>query len=285
MKSMKRAWSLYKHHFGGLLLMTFIMTLISCSCLVPLLAVKAGTTAAIEGGFLSLVIFVCIVMPARQNAARVMLALDRTDVLYIPGLTDTENYPKKVALGLKTLLCMLLWSLPLIVAVGYALYAIMGDPAVTGMDGFTLIRKIMALGGGDIMKGAKLLVIGYVLTLVPIVVGLGFHSGRRHFAAMRKKTCGRLSVFGVWIISLLTFVPFGAVAGTVAVDYLKKVIESVSNIMKSGLSLPPLTGNVYLILAAAVVLLLPLYPLRSLMVACKVHDVADPKWPDVEENN
>ena len=119
----------------------------------------------------------------------------------------------------------------------------------------------------------NLVVMLYLLTLVPLIIGLGFHSGTRHREALGngKMIRGhRGQVLGCWIVGLVTLIPFLAAAGWICSDYVHQLMNALSNIGMGSLSLPPLDSRAWLMGVALVVLLLPLIPLKQLITACQV---------------
>lgn len=269
----KNAWRAYRAHPLDTFLFLLLELVLRLMVLAPLVLLSAEETRA--GAALSAVLFVLIVPPARQNAAEVMRDALYGGRLFTPALVSCRKYGKKFVAGLKQTLLMLLWGAPLFLGVGLAVSAFKGL-----IDGFTLLRTISSLGGGNTVNGIKLLTALYALTLVPLLVGFAFHSGRRHAAACGNAALARYHRGGVmlaWLTSLAALLPFAAVAGATGMGYASALMQAVKNLGQGRFSLPPLDRNVYLIAAAAVVLLLPAIPLKQLVSAAYVDGLAERK--------
>ncbi len=278
-----RAWQTYRRHFGPLMLMLLIEIILRLMVCVPLLFLATAQTRALA--LLCLPMFVLIVLPARSNAATAYVALQETGRLPLTQLVSFDHYGKKVAQGLKRTGLMLLWALPFLAVTGGALYLYKAEaiPGVT--DTFSLLQKLLNLGrsgaaafffGGIssiTVRGVLMLVLLYLLTLVPLIIGLGFHSGTRHGEALGngKMIHGhRGQVLGCWLVGLVTLLPFLAAAGWICSDYVHQLMNALSNIGMGSLSLPPLDSRAWLMGVALVVLLLPLIPFKQLLAACRV---------------
>ena len=247
----------------------------------PLLFLAAQETRALA--LLTLPLFVLIVLPARQNAAQVMARLHQGYGFDLMGFVSFENYGKKLLRGLKTTLLMLLWALPFIAATGFLAF-VYGGKTIEGVtDTFTVLRTVINLGNHNLVKtllpvsdtatirGVMAIIVMYLLTALPILLGWAFHSGSRHAAALGVKLTGRGHVMGVWFLSLVTLVPFIVTAGAISMGFLKQLLGALSAIGQGSFSLPPLEKNMWLLVAAFVVLLLPLIPFKQLLPAACVH--------------
>lgn len=77
----------------------------------------------------------------------------------------------------------------------------------------------------------------------------------------------RGQLFVLNLLGALTFVPFGVVVAIITHGYASQLIQALSGLTSGSMSLPPLTGNLWLVGAAFVVLFLPLLPFKSLLPA------------------
>lgn len=269
----KNAWRAYRAHPLDaflFLLLELVLRLMACA---PLLLLAAEETRL--GAALSVLLFVLIVPPARQNAAEVMRDALHGGRLFTPALVSCRAYGRKLAAGVNQTLLMLLWGAPLLAGVGLAVYAFKGL-----IDGFTLLRTISSLGGGSTENGIKLLAVLYALTLLPLAIGFAFHSGRRHAVACGDAALARRHRGGVmlaWLTALAALLPFVVAAGTVCMGYVSALMQAVKSLGQGRFSLPPLDRNVYLVAAAVVVLLLPAIPLKQLVSAAYVDGLAERK--------
>ena len=261
----RKAWAVYRRHWGALMLTLLLELVLRAIALTPLLFLATAQVRFLA--LLSIPLWVLIVLPARQNAAIAMRAmLEADESPFSIALVSPEHYAAKVLRGLLATLRMLVWCVPLIAGVILALWATHGS-----MDGFTLYREIRNVGGGNAMDGMKLILIGYALTLIPLLLGCAFHCGARHAEAMGqpRATRGRhFKLILLWLSSLTTFVPFLAATALVGASYVRSVVEAVKLFFSTfALSLPGPGTTVILVAAFAVVLLLPLIPLHSLIPA------------------
>lgn len=272
-----RAWKLYTGRFGEMMMFILLETVLRLIVLAPLLFLANKVTQPLA--LISLPLFVLIVLPARQCAAEVMQRAIRGESLFSVRLCVTDHYWQKVLAGLKQGGLLVIWALPFIAATAYALKLFYGEAVVGQTDVFSLMMAVSNLGGGDIVTGVIYVMLMYVGLFLPFLAGCAWHSGRRHERALGKRRLIRGHRGGVvltWLVSALTLAPFAAVAGTVSMGYLRQLVTAVSN-LAGGLVLPPLDQNIYIVLAAFVVLVLPLLPLKSLMTACYVHGLWEGK--------
>ena len=267
-----KAWSVYRRHFKGLMLTLLLGLVLRCVALTPLLFLSAPQTRYLA--LLCVPLWLLIVLPARQNAAIAMQATLETDESpFSVALISSDDYKAKLLRGLTATLRMLLWFLPLIAGVILALWAFYGS-----VDGFTMIRMISRLGGG-IKQGIQRILIIYLLTLIPPLLGCAFHCGTRHGAALGRPKATRghhLRLMLVWLSSLVTFVPFLVATGITGGSYLRDVLDTVKSFLStfSSLSIPHPGQTLILVAAFAVVLLLPLIPLHSLIPAVYMNAAA-----------
>lgn len=279
--SVSRAWTLYRRYFPQMMLGLLLQIVLRLIVATPLLFLAAQETRVLA--LLTLPLFVLIVLPARQNAAEVMAKLHQGYGFDLMGFVSFENYGKKLLRGLKTTLLMLLWALPFIAATGFLAF-VYGGKTIEGVtDTFTVLRTVINLGNHQLVKtllpvsdtatirGVMAIIVMYLLTALPILIGWAFHAGHRHAAALGVKLRSRGRVMGVWFLSLVTLVPFIVTAGAISMGFLKQLLGALSAIGQGSFSLPPLEKNMWLLVAAFVVLLLPLIPFKQLLPAACVH--------------
>lgn len=280
-----RTWQLYRRHFGGMMMLLLIELILRLMVCVPLLFLASSQTKWLA--LLCLPLFVLIVLPARANTAEVFSALEMTDSLNLKGLVSFENYGRKVVQGLKRTGLLLLWGLPFLVVTAAAMYLYKAEaiPGVT--DTFTLLQKVLNLGRSGFaefllggissitVRGVVMVILMYLLTLLPLLIGFGFHSGARHEEALcdhSKVIRGhRGGILGTWILGLLTLLPFILAAWFICADYVNQVLESLSNLGLTSLSLPPIDSRAWLLGASVVVLLLPVIPFKQLLISSRVN--------------
>lgn len=279
--SVSRAWTLYRRYFPQMMLGLLLQIVLRLIVATPLLFLAATETRMLA--LMTLPLFVLIVLPARQNAAEVMAKLHQGYGFDLMGFVSFENYGKKLLRGLKTTLLMLLWALPFIAATGFLAF-VYGGKTIEGVtDTFTVLRTVINLGNHQLVKtllpvsdtatirGVMAIIVMYLLTALPILIGWAFHAGHRHAAALGVKLRSRGRVMGVWFLSLVTLVPFIVTAGAISMGFLKQLLGALSAIGQGSFSLPPLEKNMWLLVAAFVVLLLPLIPFKQLLPAACVH--------------
>ena len=279
--SVSRAWTLYRRYFPQMMLGLLLQIVLRLIVATPLLFLAAQETRVLA--LMTLPLFVLIVLPARQNAAQVMARLHQGYGFDLMGFVSFENYGKKLLRGLKTTLLMLLWALPFIAATGFLAF-VYGGKTIEGVtDTFTVLRTVINLGNHQLVKtllpvsdtatirGVMAIIVMYLLTALPILIGWAFHAGHRHAAALGVKLRSRGRVMGVWFLSLVTLVPFIVTAGAISMGFLKQLLGALSAIGQGSFSLPPLEKNMWLLVAAFVVLLLPLIPFKQLLPAACVH--------------
>lgn len=270
-----RAWALYRKNAGSLLLFMLIEVLLRLIVLAPCLALKTGEYPWLA--FLTIPLFILIVLPARRNAADALLVTEDGGSPVTPRLI--EGLGVNVRGGLSSAWRILLWALPLIAATALAYIMYQGRFFSVEIDAFTVVRGIMGIGGGSAITGVKRCLMIYAATFVPLLLGLALHSGDRHARAMGeapgallKGQRGRLVL--VWMLGLVTLLPFIAAAAWIGSDFIAALRTAFEAFGKTGsLSLPAVDSRVWLILGAFAGLLLPLVPLKSLITACFTHDL------------
>ncbi|MCQ2457567.1 MAG: hypothetical protein MJ142_02420 [Clostridia bacterium] len=267
-----RAWKAYTEQFGGMMGFLLAEVCISLIALCPLLFL---TDAALKAGaLLFIVLFVLLVLPARQNAAAAMQNRMAGGKICTSLLIDPGMYLKKLLNGLKSAAVILLWSIPLIVILLIARNNISGD-----VDGFTVYRNIKSFGDDHLVRGVIFLALIAVSTLLLIALGCAFRSGARHAHALGRKDLlkghhgGLLLARLISLISLIPLIISLAVAVSRYVPLLQDLDGTINGIMYGTLELPD-TKVSLMIAGAGALLTLPLLPLGSLITAAYVNGLA-----------
>ena len=259
-----RAWKMYRAHLGDYLRGTLAQVIVCMIVAAPLLFLSQKETAGLA--LLTPVLFLLLVLPMRQNAAAAMRRSMEGERFATPELVSFAQYGIKLGRGLKEGLFLALWGLPCIaVTVAFMM-------AYNGMvDVFTLVRFFMSLGGGKFTKGIVVGVAIYAVTILLALIGMALCSWRRHGYAWGLPGSAvkghRGQLFALNLLGALTFVPFGVVVAIITHGYASQLIQALSGLTSGSMSLPPLTGNLWLVGAAFVVLFLPLLPFKSLLPA------------------
>ncbi len=271
-KAIRDAWKAYTRSVGGTLIFLITEGCLTLICLAPLLFLtKKGMG---PGAWLTPILWILVMLPARMNAAGGMLNALRGGSLGSRVLVETGNYGAKLVCGLKRLSFLLLWGAPLAVllTVGWNHFA-------GNMDSFTVLRMIKNdLGGGDQMTGLRNLGLILAGTLVILMMGCAFHSGARHaFARGRKGIVNghHGKIFLSWIVSLVCLLPVVIAVWVVAGRYMP-VLKDLNGLLLKRVSLPS-TRETIIILAVGAVITLPLLPLRSLIPAAFVNGLEEGK--------
>lgn len=272
---LRQAFQTYRRHPGELLLTLLLELVLRGIALAPLLFLASPQTRC--WALLSIPLYLLIVLPARQNAALAMQDLLSGGNAFTAQLISTEDYAAKLQRGLASALRLLLWCVPLIAGAALAVWAVTGS-----MNVITLLSHIYALGSGDPILGLAVVAAIYLLTLVPPVLGCAVHSGARHAAALgnSRLTRGRHgALVRLWLLGLLTLLPFAIAAAIPLAGYIRAAISALSAMMATfELNLPQPGPTLTAIGALAAILLLPTIPLRSLLPAIymKAAKEADP---------
>ena len=269
-RALKEAWALYRAHPGDMFLFMLLQIAIRLIALCPLLFLFAPGLRFCA--LLCVPLWVLIVLPARQRAAEVMQTAIRGGSIFAKRLLIGPDWGKHVLQGVKMTLFLLLWLLPFLAAAAVIVYCYTGPVDVT----IPLKWIKDSLGGGDLMNGIVPFALIFLSTLIPFVVGLAFHSGRRHERALsdRRFLRRRHGVMAAWFAGLITLLPFLAATAFTLVRYLMSVLNAVVtmfNNFEDKVTLPDPGSQALLVAGAFVVLLLPLLPLKSLITACYVH--------------
>lgn len=261
----RETWRIARTQGRALLLTLLLETVLRALALTPLLFLIEPATRPLA--LLCPVLYVLVVFPARQNVALALRdALDGGSPFTV-RLISGEDYGRKVLRGLTAALRMLAWCVPLLIGVGVAVWAVYGE-----IDGFTLMRYVAALGGGDFFLGAGRLAGLYGVTLLPPLIGCAFHSGTRHALAQgdaRLLKGRRGTVMAEWFLSLALFLPFVLAAALICRSYGRALLDALNSFLTAFTlpSLPDPTPTLLGLAASFVLLALPAIPLRTLLPA------------------
>ena len=271
-KAFRDAWNAYTRSIGGTLVFLITEGCLTLICLAPLLFLtKKGMG---PGAWLTPVLWIFVMLPARMNAAGGMQNALRGGSLGSRVLVETGNYGAKLICGLKRLGFLLLWGAPLIALLTVGWHHFAGNT-----DSFTVLRMIKNdLGGGDQMRGLRNLGLTLAGTLVVLMLGCAFHSGARHaFVRGRKEIINghHGKIFLSWMVSLVCLLPVVTAIWVVAGRYMP-VLKDLNGLLLKRVSLPS-TRESIMILAAGAVATLPLLPLRSLIPAAYVNGLEEGK--------
>ena len=171
--ALKDAFRAYKEHFGNTVKFLIVEACITLAALTPLLFLTDSSLKVFA--LLAVPLWILLVFWGRVNAADGMRDSLRGGSLFSYKLIDPSEYGKKLAYGLKRMLMLLFWSVPLIACLVIAKIHYSGD-----MDGFTLLRGIKDFGGGELMTGVLYLIAIFVGAVLLVAFGCAFHSGDRH---------------------------------------------------------------------------------------------------------
>ena len=263
--ALKDAFRAYKEHFGNTVKFLIVEACITLAALTPLLFLTDSSLKVFA--LLAVPFWILLVFWGRVNAADGMRDSLRGGSLFSYKLIDPSEYGKKLAYGLKRMLMLLFWSVPLIACLVIAKIHYSGD-----MDGFTLLRGIKDFGGGELMTGVLYLIAIFVGAVLLVAFGCAFHSGDRHAfirnnPKMLRGHHGKIVL--CWICSLITILPIIIAIVAVIIRYLP-VLQDLNGLVMKTVSLPS-TKVSLIILAVGGVLTIPLLPLRSLIPAAFVN--------------
>ena len=263
--ALKDAFQAYKEHFGNTVKFLIVEACITLAALTPLLFLTDSSLMVFA--LLAVPFWMLLVFWGRVNAASAMRDALRGGSLFSIRLIDPSEYGKKLAYGLKRMLMLLFWSVPLIACLVIAKIHYSGD-----MDAFTLLRVIKEFGGGDLMTGIIYMALILIVAVLLVAFGCAFHSGDRHaFVRNNPKLVrghhGKIVL--CWICSLLTVLPMIIAIAVVIVRYLP-ALKDLNGVVMNTVSLPS-TKVTLMILAVGTVLTIPFLPLRSLIPAAYVN--------------
>lgn len=273
--ALKATWHTYRTQFPSMMLTLLIQLILRVMALTPLLFLALEETKMLV--LLCIPLYILIVLPARQNMAQCMQDALNGGSIFSVKMLSVRGYGRKVLRGIQQTLLMAAWGVAFIACTALAVFVYSAPPIEGVTDVFTLLRTLMTLGGGSSIKGAKVVMVIYAATLLPLMLGVAFHSGTRHAWALggRKILRGHhLHVIGTWLIGCLALLPFMAAVATIGSGFLSAVANALGNLGKGSISLPSLHENLYALLAAAVVLLCPAIPFKQLLSAAYVRELS-----------
>ena len=264
-QALKDAFRVYTGHFGATVKFLITEACITLAALTPLLFLS--DSSLMMGALLVIPFWILLVFWARVNAAAAMRDALGDGSLFSYRLIDPSEYGRKLVFGLKRMIMLLFWSIPLIACLVIAKIHYSGD-----MDGFTLLRVIKEFGGGDLMTGIIYMALIFIAAVLLVAFGCAFHSGDRHaFVRNNPKLVrghhGKIVL--CWICSLITILPIIIAIVAVIIRYLP-VLQDLNGLVMKTVSLPS-TKVSLIILAVGGVLTIPLLPLRSLIPAAFVN--------------
>ena len=227
-------------------------------------------------------LFFLLIPFVREKSAGNMQGALSGGRLFSRDMLSLQGYGGIVLRGLLRGFLLLLWASPFVATTLWGYRVIFGTTVVGQTDVFSVILALTNLGGGDMILGTGYAVLIYLATLLPFCFGLAFHSGARHARALgdRKLVKGhRGGILKAWLRGLLPMLPFLAVTGGALGRYLYRVLDALNNMSGSGLSIPSSRPTILIVLAAFVLLLLPVMTYRSLISAAYMHGV----WEEREK--
>lgn len=265
---LKAALAEYKKNFPQLCLALLVELVLRAIALSPLVFLADKALAPLA--YLAIPLYILIALPARQNYALALQDMMNGGSVFSLQLISTKDYGRKLLRGVKGLVCILLWSLLTIAGVSL-LYA-----AVMGLVDFITLMRIFSAIGGTVMDGVMIVAAAVAASCLLIVLGCAVHSGARHAVALGDKKLlkgNRLRLIALWFLGCVLVVPFAAVVVAALGDYALTLIASLKN-----LQLPAFTLNVKqaaMLIGGAVVLLVPVLPLKNLLPAVYLRKVKE----------
>ena len=265
---LKAALAEYKKNFPQLCLALLVELVLRAIALSPLVFLADKALAPLA--YLAIPLYILIALPARQNYALALQDMMNGGSVFSLQLISTKDYGKKLLRGVKGLVCILLWSLLTIAGVSL-LYA-----AVMGLVDFITLMRIFSAIGGTVMDGVMIVAAAVAASCLLIVLGCAVHTGARHAVALGDKKLlkgNRLRLIALWFLGCVLVVPFAAVVVAALGDYALTLIASLKN-----LQLPAFTLNVKqaaMLIGGAVVLLIPVLPLKNLLPAVYLRKVKE----------
>ena len=265
---LKAALAEYKKNFPQLCLALLVELVLRAIALSPLVFLADKALAPLA--YLAIPLYILIALPARQNYALALQDMMNGGSVFSLQLMSTKDYGRKLLRGVKGLVCILLWSLLTIAGVSL-LYA-----AVMGLVDFITLMRIFSAIGDTVMDGVMIVAAAVAASCLLIVLGCAVHSGARHAVALGDKKLlkgNRLRLIALWFLGCVLVVPFAAVVVAALGDYALTLIASLKN-----LQLPAFTLNVKqaaMLIGGAVVLLVPVLPLKNLLPAVYLRKVKE----------
>lgn len=264
--AVKRAWQAYWRQVPDMLRYLLLTLVIHLMPVVPALALLDEQLYPVL--LLCPLLFVLLVLPMRQNAALVMQRALRGGSIADRALVSFADYGRKLLRGIRQTLLVLLWALPLLAVTGAAIWLYSLDGVNGSTDFVTLLKPVKQLGSGNVILGLLYVVLIYLSLWLPLLAGCAFHSGARHALALGSKQLlrrrhGRQVL--TWLAAQCTLLPWLAVMAVPVHSFVTKAIDAIQRYDFS--SLAPSGGMLLMIAAATLLLLLPMLPLRDLIIA------------------
>ncbi len=257
---LKESLHLYKRNLPQLCLALLVELILRAMALTPLLLCTDKALAPLS--WLSIPLYLLIVLPARQNYALALQDMMAGGSVFSLRLIDPQDYWKKLWRGLKSTVCILLWSSVTIAGV-WLLYA-----AIMGLVDFITLMGIFKSIGGNVVDGVMLVAAAVVASCLLIMLGCAVHSGTRHAIAMGERRLmkgNRLRLIGLWFVGVLLVVPFAAVVAATLSDYAMTLIAALKQLKLPSFALSG--RQAAMLIGGTVLLLLPVLPLKSLLPA------------------
>lgn len=260
-------------HFGGTMKFLLAGICLLGICLAPLLLLAEMPLPVPL--ILTGLCWLLLMNPVRANAAAVMQRClgDRESSLASPELIRFSGWPGKVGQGLIRAGLLAVWSLPLALALNYAWRLYRGED---DMDGFKLLQSIQDFGNGDVKDGIRylLLILGGLILI--LLIGFAFHSGARHARALGNPRLvnghrGKL-VLGWFLSGLILMLPLWIPAVIAAIQVVP-LLNDPNGLVAGTVKIPRLKQMI-LTLGIGGALTVPLLPVRSLVTAAMVRQLA-----------
>lgn len=246
------------------MLVSILVRLIAFSPLLTLLFCKAGDPLRLAV-WLTPILYILFVLPLRYSMAEAALQAYQGGTFCTTALVSLKRYGRKLSALISQGIRLLPWALPLSAAVGYGAYLYLG-----GVDSLTLMRMLQSLGkslGGEsgFMEGVYLVAAGYSLLFLILLFGM-MRNGMFRFVwaemsganqparqeMLRRLRGNRIRQFAIGLIQVVLLIPFTAVEGYLCYTGLR---TGFTPLLAVGMVI------------AAVVLYLPLLPIRKILPA------------------
>lgn len=261
-------------HPGNLVRFLIVETCLTMLGLVPLLFLLEPGLRLLA--LLAVPLWLLIVNPARINAAAGMQACLAGESIFSFRLVDLSRWKELVIFGIKRMLFLMLWLLPL---AGTLLYIRNYWLEIGQVDAITWIGMMKDAGNDDFLTGvintAMPMVVMLAVSLALVVIGIAFHSSARHACALEQPglACGHRGklVFG-WFLSLVFMLPLG-IALVMLLNRLRSMAAGKNDITELWNQVKGLKSSILMILGGGTLLTLPLLPFRSLTVADMVRQL------------
>lgn len=266
-----RSFAQWLRLMPGLRLSRFISILCHMMAAAPLLLLLYPPLEMLA--LLSVPIYELLLPVLRYNHAAMLMEVHEAEI-YLPlRLVSGEGYGKKLLHAVCGQLLLLVSLLPLMGCIGYAMGMYFGST-----DSFTVLRQLSGIiENGDWMDGLLNRFGVLMASLVPYFAMRALVSWRPFgFAAGAHrgfKRGNRLRLIGVWLVSLVAYVPFITVTAIAVVMYASSCTGSLIRLLLDGGTLPS-PAALLIAVAAAAVLSQPLCMLRQVLLSTFIHDIA-----------